>query len=227
MEPTDSFQGSKEGSARSRMLKALLICGLLSSLLYVAMNAFIPMLYPGYNIASFTVSELSAIGAPTRALWVALGTIWGLLLAAFGWGILISVRENRRLRVVGWLMIAQAIIGFFWPPMHQREVLAAGGATLTDTLHIAFTMVVVPLMLLQIGFGAAAFGKRFRVYYILTILILFSAGILTGIESPKLQANLPTPLIGVWERINIGVFMLWIVVLAILLLKRDMKNRQN
>jgi hypothetical protein len=32
-------------------------------------------------------------------------------------------------------------------------------------------------------------------------------------------ANLPTPLIGVWERINIGVFLLWVVMLAIALLR--------
>jgi hypothetical protein len=29
-----------------------------------------------------------------------------------------------------------------------------------------------------------------------------------------LEANLPTPWIGLWERININVFLLWVVVLA-------------
>jgi hypothetical protein len=32
-----------------------------------------------------------------------------------------------------------------------------------------------------------------------------------------LQANLPTPWIGLWERINISVFVLWVVVLATML----------
>jgi hypothetical protein len=44
-------------------------------------------------------------------------------------------------------------------------------------------------------------------------------GALTGMEAPGLEANLPTPLIGVWERIGIGVFMLWIAMLAIVLLR--------
>lgn len=43
--------------------KVLLVCGILSSLLYVAMNVFVPMLFEGYSLASQTVSELSAIGA--------------------------------------------------------------------------------------------------------------------------------------------------------------------
>jgi len=29
-----------------------------------------------------------------------------------------------------------------------------------------------------------------------------------------LQTNLPTPWIGLWERINISVFLLWVVMLA-------------
>jgi hypothetical protein len=107
--------------------------------------------------------------------------------------------------------------------MHQREVLAAGGGTLTDTLHIVFTMVTVPLMMLTIGFGAASFGKRFKLYSIVTLVVLIIAGIFTGIDSPKIEANLPTPSIGVWERINIGVYMLWVVVLSIILLRKENK----
>jgi hypothetical protein len=34
-----------------------------------------------------------------------------------------------------------------------------------------------------------------------------------------MEANLPTPWMGVWERIGIGVFMVWVVVLATALLR--------
>jgi hypothetical protein len=67
--------------------KPLLICGILSSLLYVAMNVFVPMLDPAYRSASQSVSELSAIGAPTRSVWVPLGIVYTLLVTAFGWGV--------------------------------------------------------------------------------------------------------------------------------------------
>ena len=46
--------------------KTLLVSGIVSSLLYVAMNIFVAMQWEGYSSASQTVSELSAIGAPTR-----------------------------------------------------------------------------------------------------------------------------------------------------------------
>jgi hypothetical protein len=170
--------------------KILLVCGVLSSLLYVAMNVFVPMQWEGYSSASQTVSELSAIGAPTRPLWVPLGIAYTLLVAAFGWGVWASVRRNRPLRVAGGLLVAYGAIGLAWPPMHLRQVLAVGGGTLTDTMHIAFAIVTVLLMLLAMGFGAAAFGKRFRLYSIATmILVVFGA--LTVPDAPKIQANLP------------------------------------
>jgi uncharacterized protein DUF998 len=201
--------------------KALLVCGILSSLLYVAMNVFVAMQYQGYSSASQTVSELSAIGAPTRPLWVVLGIVYTLLVAAFGVGVWVSARRNRPLRVVGGVLIAYGVIGLGWPyaPMHQRLVLAAGGGTLTDTMHLVFGAVTVLLMLIAMGFGAEAFGRRFRLYSIATIVILFVFGGLTFRDAPKVGANLPTPWIGVWERINIGVFLLWVVMLAVTLLR--------
>jgi len=45
--------------------KILLVCGILASLLYVAMNVIGAMMYDGYSSVSQTVSELSAIGAPS------------------------------------------------------------------------------------------------------------------------------------------------------------------
>jgi hypothetical protein len=40
-----------------------------------------------------------------------------------------------------------------------------------------------------------------------------------GLDAPRIEANLPTPWVGVTERINIGVFLLWVVVLATALLR--------
>jgi len=205
--------------AREVTRTILLACGILSSLLYVAMNVFVPMQWPAYSSASQTVSELSAIGAPTRSLWLPFGIIYTLLTAAFGWGVRMSAGRNRPLRLAGDLMIVYGVIGLGWPPMHQREVLAAGGGTLTDTLHLTWAAISALLMLLAMGFGAAALGTRFRIYSVGTMVTLAVFGTLTSLSAPRVSANLPTPWAGVWERINIGVFLLWVVVLAVLLLR--------
>src|SRR4029450_13210142 len=46
--------------------KFLLVCGILSSLMYVLMDVVSGLRYEGYSFAAYTVSELSALGAPTR-----------------------------------------------------------------------------------------------------------------------------------------------------------------
>src|SRR5689334_22093392 len=159
--------------------KALLLCGLMSSLLYAAMTAFIPMLWDGYRSFSQTISELSAIDAPTRTIWVPLGLVYTVLVTLFGLGVWAFDRRNQSLRVVGALLIFNGVFGLGWLPMHQRAVLAAGGATVTDTMHIAWAVVTSIVLVSEIGFGAAAFSSRFCLYSIATMALLFIFGALT------------------------------------------------
>jgi hypothetical protein len=198
------------------MRRLLLACGILSSLLYGAMLVLVPLQWGYYSSAAQTVSELSAIGAPTRSLWVPLGMVYTLLFAAFGWGVRIVAGPSRALRVAGSVMIAHGFLGLFWPPMHLRGV----DFTLTDALHIGWAITTLLLMMLAMGFAAAALGGRFRLYSITTLLIFVGFGVLTGLDAPRVAADLPTPYVGVWERINIAAYLLWVAVLAIVLLRR-------
>jgi hypothetical protein len=56
-------------------------------------------------------------------------------------------------------------------------------------------------------------------YSIATMVLLLVFGALTGLSGPRIAANQPTPWVGLWERINIAGFLLWVVVLAITLLR--------
>lgn len=203
------------------MQKLLLICGIASSLFYVFMNVLGTIFYKGYDAASQTVSELSAIGAPTRPLWISLAAIYSLLSIGFALGVWRFAIGHRTLQTIGILLLANGVIGLFWPPMHQRQVLANGGKTITDTLHIVFTIATTFFMMLVIILGAVAFKKWFRIYSVATLMILIVFGALTAKDSSGIEQNLPTPLIGIWERINIGIYLLWIIVLAIVLLSRE------
>ncbi|GAA4745838.1 hypothetical protein GCM10023229_27220 [Flavisolibacter ginsenosidimutans] len=181
------------------------------------------MLYNGYNVASQTVSELSAVGAPTKTVWVILGSVYTLLFLCFGWAVRIAAAENKHLRKAGNLLLLNGIVSLFWPlaPMHRREILAAGGATISDTMHLVLAALTVALMFLAVWFAAKTLGKRFRVYCYATLVVFAVFGMLTGIDAPKISVNAPTPFTGVWERINIGAFMLWMMVLAALLWRRE------
>jgi hypothetical protein len=217
----ENFRGTlSPGISRLSRRKILLGCGIAFPLLWVGMDIVASMLYEGYSYRDQTVSELSAIDAPTRPFWFALGTLWSLFVIAFAVGIWQSAGPTRALRIVAGLLIAYAVITLTLGPfssMHKREVLAAGGATLSDTLHLIVTGIGVLTFLLEIGFAAAAFGTWFRLYSIATIGAMLVFGAITSFYAPQVQANQPTPWVGVYERINAYGYMLWISVLAVAL----------
>jgi hypothetical protein len=66
--------------------------------------------------------------------------------------------------------------------------------------------------------------RRSLVYCGILSSLLYGA--LTGVAAPRVGKNLPTPFAGIWERINIGVFLLWVAILALRLLRGDaVRNR--
>jgi hypothetical protein len=210
--------------------KVLLALGIVGPLFYVTTDILVATRWEGYSYADQTVSELFAIGAPTRPLAVPLMLTYGVLAIAFGLGVWESAGEKRALRVVAVGLIGKEVLGTvatLFAPIHLREALAAGAATSSDAWHGILTFGGALCYLLAMGFGAAAFGKRFRLYSIATMLILVVFGVLTGLDQPQLEANLPTPWMGLWERIDIFATMLWIAVLAITLLRAQEKRPQD
>jgi hypothetical protein len=192
--------------------KLLLICGILAALLFVGSDILAALLWEGYSYTAQSVSELRGLGAPTRAFLVPILFIYTLLEIAFGFGVWGAAGPKRGLRIAGGLLIGLGVLELSAPffPMNSGEPVSS----LTNTLHILGTVVTVLLMLLILGFGATANGKWFRIYSYATILVLMVAGAWAGLDGPQLAANLPTPWLGVKERISIYSYMLWLLVLA-------------
>ena len=78
--------------------KALLACGILASLTYIATDIIASLRYPGYNFIDQTVSELFAIGAPTSRLVVPLFTLSSTLVAVFAFAVWASAGRSRAAR---------------------------------------------------------------------------------------------------------------------------------
>jgi hypothetical protein len=98
--------------------------------------------------------------------------------------------------------------------------LPAGARDLHDVFHIALTVVTLLIYLAAFALTAAALGRAFRVYSVATFVALIVFSVLTFRVAPGVDANLPTPFIGVWERVDVGLFLLWVIVLALALLRR-------
>jgi hypothetical protein len=194
-----------------------LACGIAASLLYVGTDILAASLYRGYSFTSQMVSELFAVGAPTRPLVIRLFWLYGLLTIAFGIGVLRSAGAKKALRAAAVLLIAYGAVGLAGPfaPMHQR----GAPTSLTDTLHIVVTAAISLLMMLAIAFGSGAAGKAFRIYSIATIVLLLAGGGLAGTQGPNIPKGLPTPGFGIMERVDIYATLLWAAVLAVVRLR--------
>jgi hypothetical protein len=207
----------------ARVRTSLLACGVASSLVYFTFLVLGPMRWPAYSTVSQSISELSAIDAPSRSLVAPLGMIYNALTVVYSFGLWLSAHEKRGLRVSAVMIGLIGVLGMFWPPMHLRGATA----TLTDTLHIVFACITVPLIVLAIAFATKALGHRFRVYSFVTLGALVVFGALAALDGPNVGANLPTPWLGITERINVGAYLLWSMVLAIGLLgERDARGLQ-
>ena len=216
---TATLQPGKKLHALEALGEVLLGWGALSSLLYAGADVLAAMRYEGYSYASQTISELSAIGAPTRTLVVALALAYDVLVIGFGVAVWESARGKRALRLTGALLIAYGAIGFAAPffPMNLR----GARTSLTDAMHIALTGVTVVLILLQLAIGSAASGRRFRLYSLATFLVVLVFGALAGLDGPRIAAGEPTPWVGVLERICVGAYLLWVAVLDVVLLQAE------
>jgi hypothetical protein len=210
------------GSSPGILQRALLACGILYSGVYAAANDLVAAArYPGYSRLSQAVSELSATGAPTKSFLTAMLPVFVGLMLAFGAGLLKAARGRRALTVTGGLFIAHALTAPLWllAPMSQRDLIAAGGGTTQDTFHIVLAALTVVFILSQLGFGAAAFGWRFRLYSLLSAVIVIAGGVSTGVQSSRMAAGQLTPWLGLTERIGMVAWLGWMAVLAIVLLR--------
>ncbi len=162
---------------------------------------------------------------------VALSVIpYGVLVAAFAVGVWLSAGPKRAGRITAALLVGYAAFGTVtgWLfPMATREILAAGEGTLRNAMHISGTAVMSLFMLLAMGFGARLLGRRFRYYSYGTILTLLVFGVLASLQGGQMAANQPTPWMGIEERINIYATLLWVVVLAIGLLRAHSTAAQD
>lgn len=217
---SQTLHRSTETHPRAR--KLLLGCGIFATALYFTLDVVASLRHDSYSYTGQTISELSAFDAPTRTIWIPFGLVYSVLMIAYGFGVWVSAVGKRAQRIVGILAAVMGVLGLVaWPfaPMHQRKVLAAGGATLADTMHIILGAVDTLIFILSTVFGSTVLGRRFRFYSIATILAVLIAGTLTAREAPKVANDEPTPWIGVTERIAVFGSMLWYAVLAIGLLR--------
>jgi hypothetical protein len=110
--------------------------------------------------------------------------------------------------------LADTLAGMRWVPMRPRG--AEQG--LLGAMHLAEGMVAMVILVGAMAFAAAALGRRFRAYTVLTIGVMVVFGAWSMMDAPRIEAGLATPWVGVKERVFWYAYQLWFIVLALKLL---------
>ena len=217
MKPKVLVKTSAGAQSRTTVINLLLICGIAVAVVQIAGDMLATALYPGYSYVDQSVSELSAIGAPTRSFLVVVGVIYIALVVAFAVGVWKAAGSTRAMRVTAVLLAVFAFNALVWAffPMQQRGSEIA----ITDIGHIGGAILQIITMVLFIAFGSGADGRWFRIFSILMIAAILIAGGLAATQASLIGQGLPTPWLGLIERVSFYGPSLWIMTLAVVLLR--------
>jgi hypothetical membrane protein len=201
------------------MRRLLLAAGIASPMLYAIADCIAGLRWEEYSFRDQTISELGAIGAPSQPLFTALLVIVYALMAIFGAGVWKTASGNRRLRVVGGLLIALGVMALTIGQFVSMR-LRGTDQGLAGTLHLVEGMAAMVLIFTAMSIAASVFGARFRVYTIATIVVSVGFAWWSLSDAPLIEQGLATPWVGVKERIFWYAYQAWFIVLALRLWAR-------
>jgi len=187
------------------------LLGILFYFLHIIVGANI---YKGYNPVKQAVSDLTAVGAPSRVVSSVLSAFYGVCLIVFFIAFFIYFRKKFNIFFdLGalFLIIMQAIstIGYSAFPLS-----ANGAKPFQDAMHIVVTALVVVSSIAALVFltiGAFRSKKNLWLAYasIATLVLMMTGSILTG--------AVPS-ILGIAERITIFSLHIYLAVLSVWLI---------
>ena len=194
--------------------------GILSPIFFVLVDIIGGMITPDYSRIINAVSELTQAGSENIYLLSSLFFISAVMGIGFGIGIVTEFSYSRSKLIFsgGILIIINGIFSGLTGTIFPMDPFNVD-ITFAGTMHIILTalnalmiMLLIPMM--GIGFYRERQWVSFRLYSIITLLII----VIFGGSTPVLMMN-DIGLLGLFERIVIYSYLLWFFVLAFKLIR--------
>jgi hypothetical membrane protein len=201
-----------------KSVRLLLAGGIVASAVTIAGDLVAGMVTKGYSFVEQSISELGAVGVPTRALVLPVDVARGVLFLGMGAGVWSLAGERRAVRLTGGAIIANAAVGLVFAalPRHLDEP-AGSPANTANTIAGALG---VACFVAAMGFASVGFRGWFRAVSVGTLLGYLGLTVF-GLAVVGQAAEPRPPTIGIQERTMLYAYLVWIVLLAIALWRRD------
>jgi len=199
--------------------KTLVSCGIAAPVMYIVTAIVGAALRPNdYSHIINAISELLSNGAPNKAVLDVVFNIYNALLLAFAIGAYSVTKNMPRLTQISMgILIGIQVLSFSWGffPMDPLGAEVTFAGTMHNVLGgvVALATIIMPLLM---GLGVRRLDdfSRYASYSFISSAIIFVSG-LTGV----ILAGQGVQLFGLFERITIGSYEVWIFVTALNLLK--------
>lgn len=200
--------------------KILILCGVFAPLIYALAVILGGMLRPGYSHISQAVSELIEVGAPNKPLLNALFILYNGLTGVFGLALFNFVRAKSPAgsglnsgSLAALVLVAEAVFGFvtvFFP-----QDVPGTPMTPTGTMHIVLaglsSLATMAAMLLSaLWFRGVPGLQGYSLYSWISLAVVFVTGGMAAYMTAR-----GIPINGLMERITIGGFLQWMLVVAV------------
>ena len=197
------------------MKNILLLCGVISPLIYIGMTILGGALTPGYSHIKDTVSELMSPGAPNKSLMDTLMALSSVFMTLFGIGVFQFVKasgQSSRLAIASAVLlivlgILQVVVVLFFPQDPMDAELTFPGKMHIGLVGIqALMSILIPLFL---GLWMHKTGKMpgFGIYSIISAALTVAMGIAIF--------PLGKSIMGLTERITVLIYDLWLIIIAV------------
>jgi hypothetical protein len=193
------------------------LSGTAATVVYVVAVILGGFLRPGYSHVTQAVSELLEAGAPNTAVLDPLFLLYNLLTVPFAAGVFLLGRESREHRplatAAAMVLLLEAVAGFvtvFFP-----QDVPGTPFTITGSLHIGLAGIsslttMAAMLLVALWFRRTRLVCGFALYSLLSLVVVFVTG---GVAAATTALNVPVN--GLAERITIGGFLQWMLVVGL------------
>ena len=194
--------------------RLLALCGIFAPLLYAFTVVLGGVLTPNYSHITNAISELIESGATYKTLLDPLFDLYNILIILFAVG-LYYARNARRSFATGTIALAATGVAGLLMTLFFPQDPRGMPASLAGQMHIALAaaeslLTIVLVFLMGVAFRSDEKWSRFSTYSLVTGVLIIITGAATALATAQ-----GSGVLGLLERCTIGLFLLWVFVVAV------------
>ncbi len=206
--------------------KLLYYGGIFGPIIFLLNDIIGIIITPGFSPIVNAVSELTQAGSENAIILSSLFLIAAIMLMVFGIGLVAHYKfgQTKLIFFGGIFIILLGLFSALSGTIFPMDPFG-GEATFAGNMHIILTglniiLLILAIPMIGIGLNRVKQWKSFRLYSIVTVLIM----VIFGASTSFLIMN-DIEMLGLFERITIYAYQLWIFILALMLIKHPSKSK--